>query len=151
VTIGIVLEIFSMATLLVVDDDNHIRETLSELFNSDHEVHTADRAEQALTFLEFENYDAILTDLAMPGLSGRDLLDHIQQTTPNIPVIVMSGTFGAGDGPEVLALGAFAYFSKPFEPREIEAAVNQALEAKLKSAGQLVRTQGMASEFEFHR
>jgi DNA-binding NtrC family response regulator len=125
---GFTPEILSMATLLVVDDDNLIRETLCELFNSTHEVHTADRAEQALTFLEFENYDAILTDLAMPGLSGRDLLDHVQQTAPSIPVIVMSGTFGAEDGPELLSLGAFAYFSKPFKLEEIEAAVAKALE-----------------------
>ena len=44
-----------MATLLVVDDDKDIRETLGELFAESHECHSADRAEQALAFLEFEN------------------------------------------------------------------------------------------------
>lgn len=119
-----------MATLLVVDDDNHIRETLSQLFNPTHEVHTADRAEQALTFLEFETYDAIITDIDLPGLSGRDLLEHVHKTSPDTPVIVISGAFGPNDGPELQAAGAFTYFSKPFDLSEIEEAVEQALQRR---------------------
>ncbi len=57
-----------MATLLIVDDDNNIRDTLHELFSSSYECHTADRAEQALAYLEVENYDVVLTDISMPGL-----------------------------------------------------------------------------------
>jgi two-component system, NtrC family, response regulator AtoC len=116
-----------MATLLVVDDDNHVRETLSDLLGSSHEVHTADRAEQALAFLEFETYDLILTDLDMPGLSGKDLLEHVQEIHPTTPVIVVSGTLGAAEGAQLTEMGAFAYFSKPFELAEIETAVNRAL------------------------
>ncbi|MCA1573128.1 MAG: response regulator [Acidobacteria bacterium] len=57
-----------MATLLIVDDDNNIRDTLHELFSSSYECHAADRAEQALAYLEVENYDVVLTDISMPGL-----------------------------------------------------------------------------------
>ena len=119
-----------MATLLIVDDDNLIRETLHQFFSSAHECHTADRAEQALAYLDIETYDAVLTDLSMPGLSGRELLKYIQAKHPATPVIVISGMPNAGekiDGKELLDLGAFAYFSKPFKLEEVEWAVNRAV------------------------
>ncbi len=116
-----------MATLLVVDDDNNIRETLSELFSDTYECHTADRAEQALAFLELETYDVILTDLSMPGLSGRDLLEQVRRTHPSTPVIVISGIFGEEERVPLIKLGAFAYFRKPFNLAEIEDAVTRAV------------------------
>jgi DNA-binding NtrC family response regulator len=119
-----------MATLLVVDDDNNIRETLSDLLGTTHECHTADRAEQALAFLEFETYDVILTDLAMPGLSGRDLLAHVQKTHPTTPVIVVSETFGEAEGSTLREMGAFAYCAKPLRLEEIEDAVVRAIAAR---------------------
>jgi len=116
-----------MATLLVVDDDNMIREALHDLFLNTHECHTADRAEQALSFLEFESYDAVLTDLDMPGLSGRELLHHIKQNHPTTPVIVISGICDEEEARTLIEMGAFAYFSKPFKLEEIEAAVDKAV------------------------
>jgi len=116
-----------MATLLIVDDDNLVRETLHELLSASHECHTADRAEQALAYLEIETYDVVLTDLAMPRLSGRDLLSHIQAKHPSTPVIVISGMFEEDDAREIIDAGAFAYFAKPFNLEEIEAAVERAM------------------------
>jgi DNA-binding NtrC family response regulator len=116
-----------MATLLFVDDDNDVRETLHALFLDVHECHTADRAEQALAFLEVESYDAVLTDLAMPGLSGRELLQHIQRDHPTTPVIVISGTLDEGEAKSLMEMGAFAYFTKPFRLEDVEAAVNRAI------------------------
>jgi two-component system response regulator AtoC len=116
-----------MATLLIVDDDNLVRETLHELLSASHECHTADRAEQALAYLDIETYDVVLTDLAMPVLSGRDLLSHIQAKHPSTPVIVISGMFEKDAAREILDAGAFAYFAKPFNLTEIEAAVDRAI------------------------
>jgi DNA-binding NtrC family response regulator len=120
-------EKLSMATLLVVDDDNDVRETLHALFVNVHECHTADRAEQALAFLEFESYDAVLTDLAMPGLSGRELLQRIQRDHPTTPVIVISGTLDEEEAKSLMEMGAFAYFTKPFRLEDVEAAVDRAI------------------------
>jgi two-component system response regulator AtoC len=119
-----------MATILIVDDDNLIRDTLHELLSPSHECHTADRAEQALAYLDIETYDAVLTDISMPGLSGRELLKYIQKKHPATPVIVISGMPNAGgdiDGRELLDLGAFAYFTKPFKLEEIEDAIARAI------------------------
>jgi len=116
-----------MATLLIVDDDSLIRETLRELFSETHQCHTADRAEQALAYLDMETYDAVLTDIAMPELSGRELLKHIQANHPTTPVIVISGFSNESDARALLNLGAFAYFAKPFRLEDIEEAVERAI------------------------
>ena len=116
-----------MATLLIVDDDTLIRDTLHELLSTSHECHTADRAEQALAYLDIETYDAVLTDLSMPGLSGREVLNYIQEKHPTTPVIVISGMPQGGYGQEVIEMGAFAFFTKPFKLEEIEEAVDRAI------------------------
>lgn len=136
-----------MATLLIVDDDTLIRDTLHELLSPSHECHTADRAEQALAYLDIETYDAVLTDISMPGLSGRELLRHIQAKHSATPVIVISGMPDEGDGKELISLGAFAYFAKPFNLDEIEEAVDRAIarHQELKSENQ-AQTDVIASD-----
>ena len=124
-----------MATLLIVDDDNLVRDTLHELLSASHECHTADRAEQALAYLDIETYDAVLTDISMPGLSGRELLKYIQAKHPATPVIVISGMPDGADGKELIDLGAFAYFTKPFQLAEIEDAVDRAIARHQELAG----------------
>jgi DNA-binding NtrC family response regulator len=116
-----------MATLLIVDDDTLIRDTLHDLLSPSHECHTADRAEQAFAYLEIETYDVVLTDLSMPGLSGRELLNYVQEKHPATPVIVISGMPEGGYGREVIEMGAFAFFHKPFNLDEIEEAVERAI------------------------
>lgn len=116
-----------MATLLIVDDDSLIRDTLHELFSEKHACHTADRAEQALAYLDIETYDAVLTDISMPQLSGRELLKHIQAKHPATPVIVISGLSDEADARALIDMGAFAYFAKPFKLEDIEEAVERAV------------------------
>lgn len=116
-----------MATLLIVDDDNNIRETLRDLLGDVHECHTADRADQALSYLEFESYDVVLTDIAMPGLSGEELLKRVRVQHPHTPVIVISGNSDEDAAKQLLALGAFEYISKPFKLEDVESAVVRAL------------------------
>ena len=116
-----------MAVLLIVDDDNNIRATLHDLLSQSHECHTADRAEQALAYLDLQSYDTVVTDISMPGLSGREILKCIQDKHPTTPVIVISGVSDKKDAEELLESGAFAYLAKPFELIEIEELVNRAI------------------------
>jgi len=123
-----------MATLLIVDDDILIRDMLRELLSPLHECHTADRGQQALAYLDIETYAAVLTDLSMPGLSGRQLLKYIQARHSATPVIVLSGEFAESEQEELLDLGAFACFTKPFQLEEIEEAVARAIDHHQKLA-----------------
>ena len=117
-----------MATLLIVDDDTLIRDTLHDLLSANHECHTADRAEQALSYLEVESYDAVITDVSMPGLTGREILMYVQNQHPTTPVIVISGKPDGADGKSLVEMGAFAYLTKPFQLDDIEDAVARAIE-----------------------
>jgi two-component system response regulator PilR (NtrC family) len=118
------LEGLRMATVLVLEDDPVIREILDRVLCETYDCHTADRAEQALEYLEIETYDVILTDISMPGLGGVEFLKRIRQDRPTTPVIVISGTAVEED---LLEMGAFAFFSKPFRLEEIEDAVVRAI------------------------
>jgi two-component system response regulator PilR (NtrC family) len=122
-----------MATLLLIDDDRTIREVLEMLFSGTHECHTADRAEQALELLEFQEYDVVITDISMPGLGGVEILKHIKLHHA-IPVIVISGRADQYRD-IVLKMGAFACFSKPFPLAELEDAVNNAIVARQSLCG----------------
>ena len=118
-----------MAAILVVDDDETIRDTLYDLFAEEHLCHSADTAELALKYLQDETYDVILTDISMPGLSGVELLGHIRQQQPNTLVIMISGISDKNYAQTLIGqMGAFDYLLKPFKLEEVEECVARAIE-----------------------
>jgi DNA-binding NtrC family response regulator len=117
----------SIPTILIVDDDAAIRGMLYDLLSEKYECNTASMAEEALQYLEVEKYDAIVTDLAMPGLTGIELLKRVQQTDMETPVILISGRGAEQDPEDLIELGAFAYVTKPFNLDEIEEVVERAV------------------------
>ena len=114
------------ATLLVVDDDPIIRGLIHQLFGEKYECSTADRAEQALEYLEVQNYDAIITDVFMPGLSGIQILQRIRELHLTTPVIFISGKSEELQE-SFIGMGAFAFLSKPFTLELLEATVSKAI------------------------
>lgn len=119
-----------MAILLIVDDDAAIRGMLYDLLSDKYECDTASMAEEALQYIEVEQYDAILTDIAMPGLSGVELLEKIQENDSDTPVILISGKGSEQDPQALMDLGAFAYVNKPFNLDELEEVVERAVAQK---------------------
>ncbi len=121
------LKTVPIPTILIVDDDAAVRGMLYDLLSEKYECNTASMAEEALQYLEVEKYDAILTDLAMPGLTGVELLKRVQQTDQETPVILISGRGTEQDPEDLIELGAFAYVTKPFNLDEIEEVVERAV------------------------
>ena len=117
-----------MASVLVVDDDEVIRDTLYDLLSEDHLCHTAETADTALTWLDTETYDVVLTDISMPGLSGLELLGHLRQSQPDTPVIIISGIDDKEHAQGLIKLGAFDFLLKPFSLESVESSVSRALE-----------------------
>jgi len=115
-----------MATILIVDDDDALRGILFEVLSENHTCHTASTAEEAWQYLEVETYDAIVTDIAMPGLDGVGLLKRTQLLDLKTPVIIISGK-GGTLADQLLALGAFAYLSKPFDLNDLEQVIERAI------------------------
>ena len=116
-----------MAAILIVDDDDAIRDTLYELFSAEHLCHAASTAELALGFIQEQTYDVILTDISMPGLSGLELLGLLRQTQPETPVIVVTGINDRSHAEGLIRLGAFDYILKPFRLEAVEDSVARAL------------------------
>ena len=119
-----------MPRILVVDDDETIRDTLYDLLSEEHDCQTAESAEQALARLEVDDYDVVLTDISMPGLSGLELLGHVRQRYPNTPVIIISGIADQEHAQGLIRLGAFEYLLKPFRIEVLEKSVKRALDRR---------------------
>jgi DNA-binding NtrC family response regulator len=117
-----------MAAILIVDDDEAVRDVLYDLFSDEHLCHAAATAEQALAYLGEQTYDAVLTDISMPGLSGLELLGHLRREQPNTPVIVVSGIGDREHAEGLTRLGAFDFILKPFALEAVEESVSRALE-----------------------
>ena len=116
-----------MPKILVVDDDDSIRDTLFELLSEEYLCQTADTVEKALARLEADSYDVVLTDISMPGVSGLELLGHIRQKYPNTPVIMISGIGDQDHAQGLIKLGAFDFLLKPFSLEVVEKSVQMAL------------------------
>jgi DNA-binding NtrC family response regulator len=119
-----------MSLILVVDDDENIRDTLYDLLSAEHDCQTAETAEQALARLEVDAYDVVLTDISMPGLSGLELLGTVRQKYPDTPVIIISGIGDQEHAQGLIRLGAFEYLLKPFRLEIVEKSVKRALDRR---------------------
>lgn len=117
-----------MATVLIVDDDDTIRDSLYELISEEHTCHAAETAEKALEWLDKEVYDVVLTDISMPGLSGVEFLGQVRHRYPDTPVIVITGINDKGHSEGLLKLGAFDYLLKPFRLEDVEQSVKRAID-----------------------
>lgn len=117
-----------MSLILLVDDDETIRDTLYDLLSEDYDCQTAKTAEEALAKLEVALYDLVLTDISMPGLSGLELLGNVRQKYPDTPVIIISGISDEEHARGLMRLGAFEYLLKPFRLEVVEKSVKRALE-----------------------
>lgn len=117
-----------MSRVLVVDDDDTIRDTLYELLSEQYICQTAEAAEKAVARLEADTYDVVLTDISMPGLSGLELLGHILQRYSNTPVIIMSGIGDREHAQGLIKLGAFDFLLKPFTLEVVEKSVKRAID-----------------------
>ena len=117
-----------MPKILIVDDDDAIRDTLYELLSEEYVCQTAETAEKAWARLEADSYDVVLTDISMPGLSGLELLGHIRQKYADTPVIIISGIGDQEHARGLIKLGAFDFLLKPFTLELVEKSVQRAVE-----------------------
>ena len=112
-----------MHQVLVVDDDEAIRELVADVLRDDgHEVDVASSAEDALARMGAGGVDLIVTDIRMGGMNGIDLLGRIRDQSKTVQVIVMTSYASTESAVAALKLGAFDYLTKPFESLDVIAA-----------------------------
>ncbi|HEX9776500.1 MAG TPA: response regulator [Actinomycetota bacterium] len=116
-----------MARILIVDDDPSIRSMLRLKFELDgHAVAEAGDAQSAVSIYDETGPDLVLLDLGLHGKSGAWTLRQLRYRGPT-PVLVMTGYEAADVLDEVKALGASGFIPKPFDPDELDLAVESAL------------------------
>jgi DNA-binding NtrC family response regulator len=113
--------------ILVVDDEAIMRNLLLKILEQEgYSVTLTGGFNEAMTKLETDNFDLVLSDIKMPDISGFDLLKTIKSKWPQTAVIMMTGYGDAYTVKEALVLGADEYVTKPFKSHEISLIVERA-------------------------
>jgi putative nucleotidyltransferase with HDIG domain len=114
--------------ILIVDDEQEITEILCDLLGVNHDCQKVSSAEEALARLAVSDFQLVISDITMPGMSGLDMLPFVKRSSPNTVVVMISGMQTVESAIGALRLGAFDYLMKPFDIRQVEAVVKRALQ-----------------------
>jgi len=120
-----------MKKILVADDSLDVRFVIKEFFESHKDGYVVEEAKdglQALEKLGVGEFDLVISDIEMPGMTGLELVGKIKERFPQLPVILMSGAFEAYKK-TVFALGVNGFFAKPFNLQSVELEVQRVLES----------------------
>jgi DNA-binding NtrC family response regulator len=121
----------AQGTILVVDDEYSVRDSLGHWFRQDgYEVHEAESATDALQALERRSFDVALVDIKMPGMDGLELQERIHQIDPELAVIMITAFASVETAVRALKQGAFDYVTKPVDPDELSHLVSRSLEQR---------------------
>jgi putative two-component system response regulator len=119
---------FETPRILIVDDEYEIRQLLLELLSEQFDCEGSSTAEEALEHLRKSQFELVISDITMPGMSGLDMIPHVKSVSPDTVVVMISGMQTVESAIGALRLGAFDYLMKPFDLRQVEAVVKRALE-----------------------
>ena len=115
------------AHILVVDDDDGIRELVKQFLNqNNYLVTTANSSEDALDKVKIIKFDLIVLDIMMPGKSGLEFTNENKKKL-DTPIILLTAKGEASERVEGLEIGADDYLAKPFEPKELILRINNIL------------------------
>ncbi len=140
------------ARILIVDDDVRMRESVRDLLEMHgHTCELAAGGRQALELLARESFDLALLDIAMPGMSGVELLKRIAAEYPDLSVIMVSGETSFENATQALRLGAADFLRKPYSPADLLCSIDSVLHKRcLQQAVQQMNARLAISE-ERHR
>jgi DNA-binding response OmpR family regulator len=132
-----------MARILIADDQEIARLTLSEILRLDgHYVRMVDCGEEALKALSEESFEILILDLKMPGIGGMPVLRKVSDDYPEIRVILMTAYGTMDTAIEALRRRAHDYLQKPFSPDDILRSVNRAINSPGEQGSEVAETQG---------
>ena len=117
-----------METILVVEDSRPMQRTLQRLLEADSlQVALAADGPSGLDAFRKQQPDAVILDLKLPGLSGKELCREFKAIASSVPIVVLSANAEVDDKVLLLELGADDYVTKPFSPKELLARVRRAM------------------------
>ena len=113
--------------ILIVDDQEIIRDFLYEVLIEDYEVNAVTDGDEAIDELSQKKYDLIITDLKMERVQGEEVVKFVHETEPDSKVIVISGYSSLYSVSQSVNNGAFAFLSKPFSIKKLLSTVTAAI------------------------
>jgi DNA-binding NtrC family response regulator len=119
-----------MITILVIDDDRHMRAACARAISrAGWNVLEAETGDEGLRQLQSgaQRIDVVLLDQLMPGMSGVETLEHIRTVDPHLPVVIITGSITENDAKTINKQGAFDCLPKPFNPEQLREVVRRAL------------------------
>lgn len=117
--------------ILLIDDEAIALSNLKHVFEREGYAVTACRSGEAgLAAMQTTAFDLVLSDLRMPGIDGMEVLRHIRATTPDVPVIMITGHATLDSAVDAMKAGAYHYIAKPFRLAEAREVVRGALEMR---------------------
>lgn len=122
--------------ILVVDDEEDVRETLSEMIKElGYQVVVAENGKEALERTKTEKVDLIITDLSMPKMNGLELIVTSKRINPNIPIGVISAFGNVENTTYALTRGAFSFIAKPFKMPQVKELIRKGKQLRELSLG----------------
>jgi DNA-binding response OmpR family regulator len=136
--------------ILIVEDDPAVQKALRRLFETEgYVVETQSDGRSAIDSFQAAAPAAIVLDLRLPKVSGRDVCKEIKAISPMVPIVVLSAASDVSDKVLLLELGADDYVTKPFSPRELLARVRAALRHTARPPDvQVVSFDGISVDFK---
>lgn len=129
--------------LLIDDDDNLRRVTRVNLERSGFHVRDADGGKAGLEAASAESFDVVVTDLAMPDLTGLDVLEAMQREHPETAVVLVTGFGTVETAVQAMKIGAFDYLTKPFDREELVLVLKKAMKLdRLERENRILRETG---------
>jgi DNA-binding NtrC family response regulator len=119
----------SKKSILIVDDEEIIREFLCEVLGEDFDLATATDGDEAIELMKKTKFDLVITDMKMARVSGEEVVKFANQIDPTYKVIVISGYSSLFSASGSIDAGATAYLSKPFTISQLSQAIEQAMAA----------------------
>lgn len=119
---------YALKKVLVVDDDPVVSKSFDRvLTRKGYAVVTAESGEEAMRKIANEEYDAVYTDIRMPGMSGIEVAEKVRAKRPWTPVLIITGYGSAENEARAEAAGVSAFLRKPLSPEMIETSLDAAL------------------------
>ncbi len=120
-----------MAKILVIDDEKGIRNTLREVLEYEqYEVDVATNGPEGLELFSKDNYDIVLCDIKMPEMDGIEVLEKLNKSMPDVPVIMISGHGNIDTAVEAIKKGAYDFIEKPLDLNRLLVTMRNATERK---------------------
>jgi DNA-binding NtrC family response regulator len=120
--------------VLVIEDKESMLDLLARILREAHQVQTASDGQAALSLLETERFDVVLTDVRMPGADGFEVVKAVKGRWPDTEVIMMTAYASVESAVEAMRQGAYDYIQKPFDPDDVALVVARALERRQAAA-----------------